>query len=60
MIIIGISLQQLDIKNSKQYLKSLKQNIDILKFSFNDSKYCLLFLISIYCKIIHFIIIIKK
>jgi hypothetical protein len=39
MIIIGISLQQLDIKNSKQYLKSLKQNIDILKFKKEIDKF---------------------
>ena len=32
MILIGIGLQQLDIKNSKQYLKSLKHNFDIIKF----------------------------
>jgi hypothetical protein len=32
MILIGICLQQLDIKNSKQYLKSLKHNFDIIKF----------------------------
>jgi len=39
MILIGISLQQLDIKNSKQYLKSLKQNIDILKFKKEIDKF---------------------
>jgi hypothetical protein len=32
MILIGIGLQQLDIKNSKQYLVALKQNFDILRF----------------------------
>jgi hypothetical protein len=32
MILIGIGLQQLDIKNSEQYLQSLKQNFDIIKF----------------------------
>jgi hypothetical protein len=32
MILCGIGLQRLDIKNSKQYLKALKENIDILKF----------------------------
>jgi len=32
MILTGIGLQQLDIKNSRQYLKSLKNNFDIIKF----------------------------
>lgn len=32
MILIGIGLQQLDIKNSEQYLQSLKHNFDIIKF----------------------------
>jgi len=31
MILIGIGLQQLDIKNSEQYLHSLKHNFDIIK-----------------------------
>jgi hypothetical protein len=32
MMLVGIVLQQLDIKNSEQYLQSLKQNFDIIKF----------------------------
>jgi hypothetical protein len=32
IILCGIGLQLLDIKNSKQYLQSLKENYDILKF----------------------------
>jgi hypothetical protein len=39
MILIGSSLQQLDIKNSKQYLKALKDNIDILKFKKEEEKF---------------------
>jgi hypothetical protein len=32
MILVGIGLQQLDIKNSKQYFNALKHNLDILHF----------------------------
>jgi hypothetical protein len=39
MILIGSGLQQLDIKNSKQYLKSLTQNLDILKFKKEINKF---------------------
>ena len=39
MILIGSALQQLDIKNSKQYLKSLGHNLDILKFKKEINKF---------------------
>lgn len=39
MILIGIALQQLDIKNSRQYLKSLGYNLDILKFKKEINKF---------------------